>query len=148
MTQWEKIQLKLKKCTLLGITALSLVAGLSAAQTNADAHVTYQSVPRTIRGYYISRPGNSALTITKHQIVTSIPQADWYNWHVRFVTYNNHYYHVHTYQDMGQSYYSTFKLHRYAKNKFTTRGFAYHKVSASTISYFVNHSNPFSVVDN
>lgn len=138
--------MKPMKNIILGVAALSL--GLAAQQTTANAYTTYKLVPRAMRGYYISRTGNSAYTITQHKIVAAIPQADWYDFHVTSVSYSNHYYHIHTYSDMGKRYYTTFKLHHYAKNKFTADGYVYQKVKASTCSYFLNHYNPYSIADN
>lgn len=140
--------MKLSKYVLLGVTALSLGADLAATQTTASAYTTYKSVPRAMRGYYISQTGNTALTITQHQVVEAIPQADWYTYHVTSVSYSNHYYHIHAYMDMGKRYHFNLKLHHYAKNKLTSGGYTYQKVKASTCSYFLNHYNPYSIVDN
>lgn len=131
--------------TALATTVLGVgVAGLA---TTAEAYSTTSYVPRAIRGYYISRTGNTALTITRHKIVEAIPQADWYNYHVASVSYSNHYYHIHTYMDMGKRYHFNLKLRHYAKNKLTTGGYTYQKVKASTCSYFLNHYNPYSMND-
>lgn len=139
--------MKIKSYVSMGVAALSLGVGLAATHTTANAYTTYKSVPRAMRGYYISRPGNTALTITRHKVVEAIPQADWYNYHVTSVSYSKHYYHIHSYMDMGKRYHFNLKLHHYAKNKLTTGGYTYHKVKASTCSYFLNHYNPYSMND-
>lgn len=137
--------MKLNKCVLLGITTLSFGTGLAVTQTNAEAYTSYKSIPHAIRGYYISRPGNQALILTRHHVRNSIPQSDSYVSNVTSVNYSNHNYHIHSYENLGKIYRGTDKLHFYAKGKFTFDGYAYHKVKASTCGYFLNHYNPDNI---
>lgn len=138
--------MKIKSYVSMGVAALSLGVGLAATHTTANAYTTYKSVPRAMRGYYISRPGNLALTITQHSIMTAIPQADFYKYHVTSVSYSKHYYHIHAYINYGRKIRTVFKLHHYSKYRLTSDGYKYSKVKAKTISYFLNHPNPYSEV--
>lgn len=134
--------MKLKDYVSLGVTVLSLIAGLAATQTNAEAYTKYNSIPRALRGYYISYPANDSLKITQHAVVGGSPLADSYFYHVTKVNYNRHIYHIHTYMEMGGRSYFTLKLNHYAKTKIKSSGAYYHKVSKAKYYHFLNNFNP------
>lgn len=127
--------MKLCNYVLLGAASFALGVGIPATQASAS---TYHSMPTSLRGYYISN-GNLAFWITKHTLHDVIPQADGYGMHVYKVTRSGHTYRVHTYIDMGGRSYATYKLNRYAHNKFKYAGKYFYKVSKSHYYYYVNH---------
>lgn len=121
--------------------SVSLGFGMLVSQENASAFTTYHSIPRALRGYYISRPANDSLKITQHQIVEGSPLADSYSYRVTKVNYSKHHYHVHSYIDLGGRSYFTLKLNHYAKNKIQSGHAKFNKVKKTTYSYFLNHWN-------
>ncbi|GAW99695.1 hypothetical protein [Secundilactobacillus mixtipabuli] len=129
--------MKLKNYVLLGAAGLALGVSVPLKQSTAKAS-TYHSVPSSLRGYYISS-SNRAFWITKYTVHDVIPQADGYGMHVTKVTRSGHTYRVHTYIDMGGRSYVTYKLNRYAHNKFKYAGKYFHKVSKSHYYYYVSH---------
>jgi len=129
--------LKLRKYVLLGAAGLVLGTGIPFAQSTAGAS-TYHSIPSSMRGYYISS-SNQAMWLRKHTITDAIPQGDADSFHISRISHNGHHYTIHASVYMGNTVHVTYRLNRYAKNKFSYRGRYFHKVSKSHYYYYVNH---------
>lgn len=128
---------------IIGFVAL-LTFGivLTTNSVSAEAYASYKSVPRAIRGYYISESANDSLKITQHAVTDGSPLADSYFYRVTKVNYSRHVYHIHSYIDLGGRSYFTLRVTHYAKNKLKSGSAYFHKVSYARYHYFLNHWNP------
>lgn len=130
--------MKLKRSFLLGATALSLGLVATSAPKPAKAYSTYQTIPRSIRGYYI---GNRYMAkITGRQLSEGGPQADMYTYKVLHVNRSGHNYRIHTSFTLGNTVYYTLHIRHVSKNKLKFGGMPLlHKVSKSHYYWYANH---------
>lgn len=134
-------KMKLKNIVIASVATLSFGAALTMTSKSVSAYSSYKSIPTAIRGYYISKPGNDSLKITKHAIVSGSPLADSYFYRVTKVNRSGHKYHVHAHITLGNTTYFTMKLSHYKKNKIYSAGYTYTKTSKAKYHYFSNHFN-------
>lgn len=131
--------MKLTKFVLVGIGMVSFGLSMQTNVTDASAYTTYRSIPRAIRGYYISPSANDSLKITQHRVAEAWPLADMNTYSVTKVNYTRHKYHVHCYIDLGGKIYFTLRLNHYAKNKIKSGSGYFYKVSKASYHYFLTH---------
>lgn len=126
------------------VTSLVFLSSIGAFAFNAPktyAYTTYKTVPKSIRGYYISKTARDSLAISKHYVKEGSPFADMYSYHVTKVNYSKKYYNIHSYIVLGNKAYFTLKFKHYAKNRLSSNGYSFQKVSKTTYRKFLNNWN-------
>ncbi|KRM93518.1 hypothetical protein FC56_GL000230 [Lentilactobacillus senioris DSM 24302 = JCM 17472] len=130
--------MKFRNPILTGLAVMSFGMMVGASPATPASAKTYKSVPRSIRGYYISKRAHEALAISSKHVVEAWPLADAYQSTVTKVKNSGHKYSIRAYIMLGGRNYTTYKLSHYAHNRLASGGYSFQKVSKHTYSKFLN----------